>query len=163
MEAEKYSYVDSLKWLANRYGIEVEETFSSPEVRQHQLTAESLFAINNFAQKFFSQHLTESEDGHVGLSYLKDIRGFRDEIIQKFQLGYNPEARDLFSKAAVDNQFNKELLVKSGLTVLRNEELVDNYRGRIIFPIHNNTGKIIGFGARIIAKNDKAPKYIKHS
>jgi DNA primase len=160
MEAEKYSYVDSLKWLANRYGIEVEETFSSPEVRQHQLTAESLFAINNFAQKFFSQHLTESEDGHVGLSYLKDIRGFRDEIIQKFQLGYNPEARDLFSKAAVDNQFNKELLVKSGLTVLRNEELVDNYRGRIIFPIHNNTGKIIGFGARIIAKNDKAPKYI---
>lgn len=160
MEAEKYSYVDSLKWLANRYGIEVEETFSSPEVRQQQLTADSLFAINNFAQKFFSKHLTETDDGHVGLSYLKDVRGFRDETIKKFQLGYNPEARNTFATAATQHQFNAELLVRSGLVVNRNEDLVDNYRGRIIFPIHNNTGKIIGFGARIIAKNDKAPKYI---
>ncbi len=160
MEVEKYSYVDSLKWLANRYGIEVEETFSSPEVRQQQLTADSLFAINNFAQKFFSEQLTETDHGHVGLSYLKDVRGYRDETIKKFQLGYNPEARDTFAKAAVAHQFNPELLVKSGLVVNRNEELVDNYRGRIIFPIHNNTGKIIGFGARIIAKNDRTPKYI---
>jgi DNA primase len=160
MEAEKYSYVEALKWLANRYGIEVEETYSSPEVRQQQLTADSLFAINNFAQKFFSELLTESDHGHVGLSYLKDVRGFRDETIRKFQLGYNPEARNTFANAATAHQFNGELLVRSGLVVNRNEELVDNYRGRIIFPIHNNTGKIIGFGARIIAKNDKAPKYI---
>jgi DNA primase len=160
MEAEKYSYVDALKWLAHRYGIEVEETFSSPEVKQQQLTADSLFAINNFAQQFFSEQLTETDHGHVGLSYLKDVRGFRDETIRKFQLGYNPESRSTFATAATRHQFNPELLVKSGLTVLRNEELVDNYRGRIIFPIHNNTGKIIGFGARIIAKNDKAPKYI---
>lgn len=160
MEAEKYSYVDALKWLANRYGIEVEETFSSPEVRQQQLTADSLFAINNFAQKFLSDQLTETDHGHVGLSYLKDARGYRDETINKFQLGYNPEARDTFAKAAIEHQFNPELLVKSGLVVNRNDELLDNYRGRIIFPIHNNTGKIIGFGARIIAKNDRAPKYI---
>lgn len=161
MEAEKYSYVEALKWLANRYGIEVEETYSSPEVRQQQLTADSLFAINNFAQKFFSTQLLDTDEGQTsGLSYLKEKRGFRDETIARFQLGYNPEGRDTFAKAAVQQQFNKELLVKSGLTVLRNEDLVDNYRGRIIFPIHNNTGKIIGFGARIIAKNDKAPKYI---
>jgi DNA primase len=161
MEAEKYSYVDSLKWLANRYGIEVEETFSSPEVKQQQLTADSLFAINNFAQKFFSEQLTETDEGQtIGLSYLKEKRGFRDETIKKFQLGYNPESRNTFSTSATQHQFNPELLVKSGLVVNRNEELVDNYRGRIIFPIHNNTGKIIGFGARIIAKNDRAPKYI---
>lgn len=160
MEAEKYSYVEALKWLAGRYGIEVEETYSSPEVRQQQLTADSLFAINNFAQKFFSEQLTETDDGHAGLSYLKDVRGYRDETIKKFQLGYNPEARNSFAKAAIQHQFNSELLVRSGLVVNRNEDLVDNYRGRIIFPIHNNTGKIIGFGARIIAKNDKAPKYI---
>jgi DNA primase len=160
MEAEKYSYVDALKWLANRYGIEVEETFSSPEVREQQLTADSLFAINNFAQRFFSEQLTETDNGHVGLSYLKDVRGYRDETIKKFQLGYNPENRNSFATAATQHQFNPELLVRSGLVVNRNDELVDNYRGRIIFPIHNNTGKIIGFGARIIAKNDKAPKYI---
>jgi len=161
MEAEKYSYVEALKWLANRYGIEVEETYASPEVRQQQLTADSLFAINNFAQKFFSDQLTQTDEGEtIGLSYLKEKRGFRDEIIAKFQLGYNPESRDTFARAATQHQFNPELLVKSGLVVNRNEELVDNYRGRIIFPIHNNTGKIIGFGARIIAKNDRAPKYI---
>jgi DNA primase len=161
MEAEKYSYVDSLKWLANRYGIEVEETFSSPEVKQQQLTADSLFAINNFAQKFFAEQLTETDEGQtIGLSYLKEKRGFRDETIKKFQLGYNPENRTTFATAATQHQFNGELLVKSGLVVKRNEELLDNYRGRIIFPIHNNTGKIIGFGARIIAKNDRAPKYI---
>lgn len=161
MEAEKYSYVEALKWLASRYGIEVEETFASPEIKQQQLTADSLFAINNFAQKFFSEQLLDGDEGQtVGLSYLKDVRGFREETIKKFQLGYNPEGRNAFANAAVNNQFNKELLVKSGLVLQRNEDLVDNYRGRIIFPIHNNTGKIIGFGARIIAKNDKAPKYI---
>src|SRR5688500_12192766 len=97
MEAEKYSYVEALKWLANRYGIEVEETYSSPEVKQQQLTADSLFAINNFAQKFFNEQLTETDHGHVGLSYLKDVRGYRDETLSKFQLGYNPEARDSFA------------------------------------------------------------------
>ncbi|HEX6916195.1 MAG TPA: CHC2 zinc finger domain-containing protein, partial [Chitinophagaceae bacterium] len=133
MEAEKYSYVEALKWLANRYGIEVEETYSSPEVRQQQLTADSLFAINNFAQRFFAEQLFETEEGQaVGLSYLKEKRGFREEIIRRFQLGYNPEAKDTFAKAATEHQFNPELLVKSGLTVLRNESLADNYRGRII-------------------------------
>jgi len=93
------------------------------------------------------------------LSYLKE-RGFREDIIKKFQLGYNPEARDSFTKAAIAAQYNTELLLKTGLIANRNEQLMDNYRGRIIFPVHNHSGKILGFGARILKTNDKAPKYI---
>lgn len=160
MELEKYSYVEALKWLANRYNVEVEETEVSNEVRQQQLAADSLHILNSFAQKFFTDQLIHSEEGQANaLSYLEE-RGFSKQIIEKFQLGYNPATRDAFTKAALNNQFNREVLLKSGLTVERNESLVDNYRGRIIFPVHNNTGKIIGFGARVIGKADKAPKYI---
>jgi DNA primase len=87
-------------------------------------------------------------------------RGFNHETLQKFQVGYNPQSRDALAKTAVQNQFSAEVLQRSGLVVNRNEEMVDNYRGRIIFPVHNNSGKIIGFGARVIGKADKAPKYI---
>src|SRR6185436_3624538 len=123
-------------------------------------SAESLFIINNFAQQFFSKVLFETEEGHdIGLSYLKE-RGFREDVIRKFQLGYSPEQRDAFTKEALAKQFTTELLVKTGLVVLRNEVLQDNYRGRIIFPVHNQSGKVLGFGARILKSNDKAPKYI---
>ena len=160
MEHEKYSYVDSLRWLANRYGIEIEETFATDEQRQQMQVADSLYIINNFAQQFFTKTLFETEEGRdIGLSYLKE-RGFREDIIKKFQLGYNPEARDSFTKAAVAGQYNTELLVKTGLVVSRNEQLTDNYRGRVIFPVHNHSGKVLGFGARILKTNDKAPKYI---
>lgn len=160
MEHEKYSYVEALKWLAQRYNIEVEETATSPEFKQQQQVAESLFILNQFAQKFFSEKLFDSEEGtDIALSYLKE-RGFTEEIIRKFQIGYNPEERDGFAKAALAAQYNPEILQKSGLVVFRDEKAFDNYRGRIIFPIHNQSGKILGFGARIIAKNDKAPKYI---
>ena len=161
MEHEKYSYVEALKWLAARYNIEVEETETSPEQKQLILTADSLYIINNFAKQFFIDSLFTTEDGKaIALSYLKE-RGFREEVLTKFQIGYNPDARDTLTKALLANQFNKELLPKTGLVSLRNnEELVDNYRGRIIFPIHGNTGKIIGFGARVIGKSDRGPKYI---
>jgi DNA primase len=160
MEHEKYSYVESLKWLAAKYNVDVEETETSPEFKEHQLVADSLYIINKFAQNFFSETLFNSDEGtNVGLSYLKE-RGFREDIIKKFELGYNPGARDNFAKAATDAQFNAELLQKSGLVVARENGLQDNYRGRIIFPIHNQTGKIAGFGARLIRNNDKAPKYI---
>lgn len=160
MEHEKYSYVDALKWLANKYNVEVEETYSSPEVLQQRQLADSLFIINQFAQKFFSDQLFETEEGQsVALTYLKE-RGFREDTIQKFQLGYSPKQRDAFAQAAIKNQYNPELLSKTGIVVERNGELVDNYRERIIFPIHNNTGKVIGFGARIIGKKENAPKYI---
>lgn len=160
MEHEKYSYVDALKWLAKKYNIEIEETFATDEQRQQQQSAESLFIINNFAQQFFTKTLFETEEGQdIGLSYLKE-RGFREDIIKKFQLGYSPEQRDAFAKEAITKQFNTELLIKTGLVVFRNEQLMDNYRGRVIFPIHNHSGKVLGFGARILKSNDKAPKYI---
>lgn len=161
MEHDKLSYVEALRWLAKRYNIEVEETELSPEQKQQQQTGDSLYIVNSFAQKFFEEQLWQTPDGQaIAYSYLKE-RGFRDDIIKKFQLGYNPAAKDELTKALVANQFNKELLPRTGLVVVRNEtELQDNYRGRIIFPIHNNTGKTIGFGARVIGKADKAPKYI---
>jgi len=161
MEHEKLSYPEALKWLANRYNIEVEETEASPEQKLLNQTADSLYIINNFAKQFFADSLLNTEEGKtIALSYLQE-RGFRQEIIEKFQIGYNPAARDTLTKALLANQFNKELLPRTGLVSLRNgDELVDNYRGRIIFPIHNNTGKVIGFGARVIGKADRAPKYI---
>lgn len=160
MEAEKYSYVEALRWLAAKYNVEIEETETSPEFKQQQQVADSLYIINSFAQKFFSDYLFNSEEGRdIGLSYLKE-RGFREEIIKKFQLGFNPEARDGFTKAALANQYSLEYLQKTGLVNIRDGNAYDNYRGRIIFPIHNPSGKVLGFGARIIKSNDKAPKYI---
>jgi len=160
MEAEKYSYVEALRWLAAKYNVEIEETETSPEFKQQQQVADSLYIINNFAQKFFSDALFNSDEGtSVALSYLKE-RGFREDIIHKFQLGYNPEVRDGFTKAALAAQYSLEYLQKSGLVNVRDGNAYDNYRGRIIFPIHNQSGKVLGFGARIIRNNDKAPKYI---
>ena len=160
MEHEKYSYVDSLRWLANKYGVGIEETFASDEQRQQMQVADSLYIINSFAQQYFTKTLFETEEGRdIGLSYLKE-RGFREEIIKRFQLGYNPEARDGFTKAAIAGQYNTELLIRAGLVVNRNEQFVDNYRGRVIFPVHNHSGKVLGFGARILKTNDRAPKYI---
>src|SRR3954452_4394281 len=162
MEHEKYSYVEALRWLANRYNVEIEETEVSDAQRQQQLATDSLYIINSFAHKFFTQQLFDTEEGQTfALTYLQEQRGFTKEIIEKFQLGYNPSAKDSFAKAALQNQFNAELLLKTGLVTNRNEALQDNYRNRIIFPIHNNTGKIIGFGARVIGKApERAPKYI---
>ncbi len=160
MEHEKYSYVEALKWLATKYGIEVEETFQTDEQKQSQLAADSLFIINAFAQQFFSAQLFETEEGQdIGLAYFKE-RGFREDIIKKFQLGYSPEQRDAFTREAIAKQYNTELLLKTGLVANRNDQLMDNYRGRVIFPIHNHSGKVLGFGARILKSNDKAPKYI---
>jgi DNA primase len=160
MEHEKYSYVEALKWLANKYNVEIEETEVSPEVKLQQQAADSLYILNSFAQKYFSEILFTHEEGqNIGLEYLKE-RGFREDIIQKFQLGYCLSSRDAFAQAALKAQYNLEYLQKSGLVVVRDERPADNYRGRIIFPVHNQSGKILGFGARIIARNDKAPKYI---
>jgi DNA primase len=160
MEHEKYSYAEALKWLANKYNIEIEETFANDDQRQLQQVAESLHIINSFGQQFFTKMLFETDEGQdVGLSYLKE-RGFREDVIRKFQLGYSPEQRDAFAKAALANKYNPDLLLKTGLVVNRNDQLQDNYRGRIIFPVHNHSGKIIGFGARVIKTTDKAPKYI---
>jgi DNA primase len=161
MEHEKMGYVDALKWLANKYNIAVEETEVSPEYQQQRQLADSLFIINKFGQEYFTKQLFDSEEGQsVALSYLKEKRGFTEETIRKFQLGYCLNTTDAFYTAAVAAQYNKDYLKLSGLVNERDGRYWDNYRERITFPIHNNTGKIIGFGARIIKANDKAPKYI---
>jgi DNA primase len=162
MEHDKLSFVETLKWLANRYHIEIEETETTSEQKAAAQTADSLYIINNFASNFFVNELWQDDEGvSIALSYLKE-RGFREDVIKKFQLGYNSTIKNKLANALLTNQFNKEILLKTGLVVLRNQqEFTDNYRGRIIFPIHNITGKVIGFGARIIgSSNDRAPKYI---
>lgn len=160
MEHEKLTYVETLRWLAQKYGVELEETAASPEAIMQQQTAESLHIINNFGRDFFVDQLFNTEEGEdIALSYLKQ-RGFREDIIRKFELGYCPQSGHSFSDAAITNKYNPELLTLSGLVVNRYEKLQDNYRERIVFPIHNRSGKVLGFGARLIKKNDKAPKYI---
>ncbi|MFZ9589575.1 MAG: DNA primase, partial [Chitinophagaceae bacterium] len=160
MEHEKYSYVEALRWLANRYNIEIVETETSPEYKEQQQTADSLHILNQFAVKYFASQLVDSEEGkEIALSYLKE-RGFSDSTIEKFQIGYCLNQRDAFTKAALQQQYSEEILKKSGLTIERDGQLYDNYRGRIIFPIQNQSGKIIGFGARVIGSSDRGPKYI---
>jgi DNA primase len=160
MEHEKYSYVEALRWLAARYNIEIEETETSPAQKIAQQTADSLYAINHFAMEFFTKQYWETEAGEtIAQSYMQH-RGFLRPIVEKFKIGYNPSDRDSLAKALIQNQFNPELFARTGLVVERDGGWQDNYRDRIIFPIHNTTGKIIGFGARQIAKNDRSPKYI---
>ena len=160
MEHEKYSYVEALRWLANRYNIDIIETETSPEYKEQQQTADSLHILNQFAAKYFASQLTTNEEGqNIALSYLKE-RGFTDTIIEKFQIGYCLNQRDGFTREALKNQYSEEILKKSGLSVERDGQLFDNYRGRIIFPIQNQSGKIIGFGARVIGSSDRGPKYI---
>lgn len=160
MEHEKYSYVETLRWLANRYQVTIEETAQSEEGKQQQQVSESLYIINSFAQKFFSKQLLETSEGaELAVTYLEE-RGFQKETIEKFQLGYSPKSRTAFYNAATAEVYNVSLLEKSGLIVNRHNDWQDNYSGRIIFPIHNITGKIAGFGARVIGQADKAPKYI---
>ncbi|GAA0543078.1 DNA primase [Chitinophaga japonensis] len=160
MEHEKYSYVEALRWLAQKYNVEIEETEVSAEAKQQQLLADSLYIINGFAREYFSHTLLETEEGqNVGLSYFEE-RGFTRETVQKFQLGYCSNERDAFARTALEKGYNLEYLQKTGLVTIRNEQPADNYRGRVIFPIHNQSGKVLGFGARILVKNDRAPKYI---
>ena len=160
IEHEKYSYVEALRWLAARYNIEIEETETSPAQKIAQQTADSLYAINHFAMEFFTKQYWDTEAGaSIAQSYMQH-RGFLRPIVEKFKIGYNPSERDTLAKALIQNQFNPELFARTGLVVERDGGWQDNYRDRIIFPIHNTTGKIIGFGARQIAKNDRSPKYI---
>ncbi|HSR39412.1 MAG TPA: DNA primase, partial [Phnomibacter sp.] len=160
MEHEKLGYPEALRWLARKYNIEIQETETDPEYKERQATADSLYIINQFAQKFFAEKLWDDEMGQaVAYSYLQE-RGFTDETIRKFGLGYCPNERDAFARTAVKQQYNPEMLMKAGLVVQRDYGLQDNYRDRIIFPVHNHIGKIISFGARLIKNRDNAPKYI---
>src|SRR5690348_12503441 len=160
MEHEKYSFVEAMRWLAQKYGIEMEETEASPELRAQQQLADSLYIVNGFAQQYFSENLfTPGEGEDVGLSYFRE-RGFTVETVRKFQLGYCLDSFDSFVSTALKKGYKTEYLQKAGLLAMRGDRPADNYRGRVIFPIHNQSGKILGFGARVLKKNDHSPKYI---
>lgn len=159
-EHEKLTFVEAVRWLADYYKIALEETERSPEQVQSQQVEESLRILNEYATQFFSETLLESEEGKaVGLSYFKQ-RGLRKETIDAFRLGYCPEGGDAFYRAAKGKGYGVELMEKAGLIKERGGQYGDNYRGRVIFPIQGNTGRVLGFGARILKSNDKAPKYI---
>jgi DNA primase len=159
-EHEKLSYPEAIRWIAKFYNIELEETKSSPEAIEQQQIEESLRVINSYAQQYFTKTLLESEEGlQIGVSYFKE-RGFRQETIDKFLLGYSLENRSSFLTDALAKGYNIDLLVKCGLVNNKFDKPNDNYSGRVIFPIQNISGKVIGFGARILKKSEKAPKYI---
>ncbi|MCB0700830.1 MAG: DNA primase, partial [Chitinophagaceae bacterium] len=157
---EKLTYPEAIKWLADYYKIEIQETEKTPEQKEKQLAEESLRILNEYAAQYFQDILLNDEEGQaVGLSYFKQ-RGFRKEILDKFRLGYCPEGYDKFYNAATEKGYSEELLEKSGLVKARNGRHFDVYHGRVIFPIQSMTGRVLGFGARILKKTEKAPKYI---
>lgn len=161
MEHEQISYYEALKYLAKKYNIEVLERELSLEEMAVRNDRESMFLVNDFAQKHFSHTLRYHIDGKsIGLSYFRE-RGFRDDIIEKFQLGYSLEQRDAFTQASIKAGYNKEYLIKTGLTIEgENNYLGDRFRGRVMFPVHSLSGKVVAFGGRILKKDEKMAKYV---
>src|ERR1700761_3853990 len=161
MELEKFTYPEALKWLAKKYGIEVEETVDSTENKEEENHRESLMIVTAYAAKFFHESLLETEEGkNIGLSYFKE-RGFSKETIKKFELGYSPDQWEAFTGRALKEGYQEEFLVESGLSVKReNNSLYDRYRGRVMFPIHGFTGRVIAFGGRTLKTDKNVPKYV---
>ncbi len=160
MEHEKFSYYEALKYLAKKYHIEVEETEVSSEELEKRNEQESLLIVTEFARKHFIDNLHKHAEGQaIGLSYFKE-RGFRDDIIEKFQLGYAIEKRDFFTESAKANGFKVDFMVKTGLTIEGERGLFDRFAGRVMFPIHSLSGKTIAFGGRILKVNEKTAKYL---
>lgn len=161
MDHEKYSYPEALKFLAQKYHIEVEETVQSNEAVEAQNARESLYVVSKYAAAFFANELWTGTDGRaIGLSYFKE-RGFREDIIKKFELGYSPDVWDALTTKAVNSGYKEEHLERTGLTI-RNDKgkLYDRFRGRVMFPIHNFTGRVIGFGGRTLKTDKNIPKYV---
>lgn len=161
MKHEQLSYHDALKYLAKKYNIEVEERELSDEEKEAYNERESLLILNEYARNYFVNILHEHIEGKtVGLSYFRE-RGFRDDIIRKFQLGYSLEQKDAFTQEALRGGYKKEYLVKTGLTIEGdNNYVVDRFRGRIMFPVHTLSGKVVAFGGRILRKVENTGKYI---
>ena len=160
MKHEQLGYHEALKYLAKKYGIEVQEREMSDAERLLASDRESMLIVNAFAEDFFHRMLLDHEEGRtVGLSYFKE-RGIREDIIKKFRLGYTPEQRDAFVKASQTKGFNIDYLERTGLVVKGENYLLDRFRGRIIFPVHTPSGKVVAFGGRILKKEDKIAKYI---
>ncbi len=160
MEHEHYTYPEALKYLAKRYGIEIDEAEQTPEEIQALNEKESLYSVSAFAQKYYSDILLNDDEGKaVGLSYFKE-RGFTESTIEKFELGYGLKEWDSFTKNALKNGYKPVFLEKTGLTISKEDKQYDRFRARVIFPIHNLTGRVIGFGGRILGAEENKPKYV---
>lgn len=161
MEHEHYNYVEALKYLATKYGIKVEETQTNEEDKIQASKRESMFLVNDFARDFFRETLSQSEEGKaIGLTYFKE-RGFTDETIEKFQLGYSPESWSALTEQALAQGYSLEYLQQVGLTIVKeNGQKIDRFRARVIFPIHSMSGRILGFGGRTLSQEKKIAKYL---
>jgi DNA primase len=160
MEHEKFSYPEAIRYLAKKYNIEIEETEQSAEEKANTDVRESLFAVSEFANKFFQDNLLNNEEGKaIGLSYFKE-RGFNNETIKKFQLGYSPETWDAFTKEALGKGYKLEFLEEVGLTIPREGNPFDRFKGRVMFPILSMSGRTLGFGGRILTNDKKVAKYL---
>jgi len=160
MEHEKLTYPEALKFLAKKYNIEVVEKEKTADEIKEQNERESLLKVTAFAQKYFSRQLLEEEEGRsVGLSYFKE-RGFRENTIKSFQLGYSPEKRNALTEAANKQGYQTEYLLTTGLSIQKAGSPFDRFSGRVIFPIHSLSGQVIGFGGRILKNDAKAAKYL---
>ena len=160
MEHEHYSYPEALRYLAKKYNIEIEETAQDKEAALIEDQRESFYIITNFAQKYYQDNLFENEDGRaIGLSYFKE-RGFREDIIKKFQLGFSLDEYSAFTDKALQLGYQAEYLQALGLTSEKNGKYYDFFRGRVLFTIHNLSGKVIAFAGRTLSKEKNIPKYI---
>ena len=160
MEHEHYTYPEAIKWLAKKYNIEIEETEQSSEEKAQTNERESMFLVSTFAKDYFHDVMLNSNKGKaIGLSYFKE-RGFKDETIKTFELGYCLDEWDGFTKAALNKGYDLKYLASTGLTIVKENRQFDRFKGRVLFPIHSMSGRILGFGGRILTADKKAAKYL---
>lgn len=160
MEHEHYSYPEAIRYLAKKYNIEIEETVQTDEQKEQMNERESMFLVSTFAKDYFHDILLNSNQGKaIGLSYFKE-RGFREETIKKFELGYCLDEWDAFTKEALKKGYDLKYLDKTGLTIVRENKQFDRFKGRVMFPIHSMSGRILGFGGRTLSSDKKTAKYV---
>ena len=160
MEHEHFTYPEAITYLARKYNIELDETQLNNEDREKASERESLYIVSEFAKDFFKKTLTDSNEGKtIGLSYFKE-RGFSIKTISDFDLGFSPNEINYFSKNALKKGYDKIYLEKTGLSIFQNNKTIDRFRGRVIFPIHSMSGRVLGFGARILNSELKTAKYL---
>lgn len=161
MEIEQYTYPEALRYIAKKYNIEVkEDRIQNEEQKEKTAEKESLFLLNEYANKYFQDQLWNTEEGKtVGLSYFKE-RDFNEETIKKFHLGFSPDQWDAFTNNALEDGYKLDYLSKAGLTIVKEDKKFDRFKGRVLFPIHSFSGRVLGFGGRILNSNDKATKYL---
>ena len=160
MEHEHFTYPEAIRYLANKYNIEIEETEVSKEDKLEANEKESMYLVSEFAKKYFHETLLHTEEGKaIGLTYFKE-RGFTSETIEKFGLGYSPETWDAFTKEALSKGYQLEYLEKVGMTIVKEDKQFDRFKGRVMFPIQSMSGRNLGFGGRILTNDKKAAKYL---